>query len=195
MKALFIVFVLFFSSLVFAEDISDFEIEGMSIGDSLLDYMTEDEIKSMIIKTRHFYNYLTNKFGEVYYYEDLKTYDHVSFFVKPDDNNYYLILGLKGTIEINNLEKCLEYQNKLMIDSKEVIPNIDPIIENHDHPVDPSGKSKVYSKFIYLNSGDFIRVACNMYEKKLAMKNNWSSGLTLFIGKKEVETWLRNHDR
>ena len=194
MKILLTLFVLLFSSSVVAEDISDFEIEGMSIGDSLLDYMTEDEIKSMFIKTRHMYDYLTNKFGEVYYYEDLKTYDHVSFFVKPDDRNY-LIFGLRGTIKINNLEKCLKYQNKLMNESKEVLPNNDPKIENHDHPVDPSGKSKVYSKFIYLSSGDFIRVACNMYEKKLAKKNNWSSGLSLFIGKKEVESWLRSHDR
>jgi len=179
---------------VVADDISDFEIEGISIGDSLLNYLNAEEIKSMITKTRSMYDYLTDKFGEVYYYEDLKTYDHISFFVKPDDRNY-LIYGLRGTVKINNLENCLEYQSKLMSDSKEVIPNNEPKIENHDHPVDPTGKSKVYSKFIYLSSGDFIRVACNMFEKKLALKNNWSSGLTLFIGKKEVESWLRNHDR
>jgi hypothetical protein len=29
---------------VFPEDISDLEIEGMSIGDSLLDYFSEEEI-------------------------------------------------------------------------------------------------------------------------------------------------------
>ena len=28
-----------------ADDIQDFQIEGISIGDSLLDYMTKDEIK------------------------------------------------------------------------------------------------------------------------------------------------------
>ena len=44
MKILFTLFVLFFSSSVFAEDISEFEIEGMSIGDSLLDFFSEEEI-------------------------------------------------------------------------------------------------------------------------------------------------------
>jgi len=29
-----------------ADDIRDFQIEGMSVGDSLLDYMTEDEINN-----------------------------------------------------------------------------------------------------------------------------------------------------
>jgi len=35
-------FFLFGLSSVFADDISDFQIEGISIGDSLLHYMTED---------------------------------------------------------------------------------------------------------------------------------------------------------
>jgi hypothetical protein len=34
------------SPSVFADDISNFPIEGISIGDSLLDYMTEEEIMS-----------------------------------------------------------------------------------------------------------------------------------------------------
>ena len=45
MKTLLTLFVLLFSSSVFTDDISDFEIEGISIGDSLLDYMTEEKIK------------------------------------------------------------------------------------------------------------------------------------------------------
>ena len=50
MKTLLTLFVLFFSSSVVAEDISDFEIEGISIEDSLLDYMSVEEIISEIIK-------------------------------------------------------------------------------------------------------------------------------------------------
>ena len=40
-------------SLAKADDIRDFQIEGMSIGDSLLDYFNEDEIKLQfrIVKT------------------------------------------------------------------------------------------------------------------------------------------------
>ena len=45
MKILLTFFVLFFSSSVVADGISDFQIEGMSIGDNLLDYFSEEEIK------------------------------------------------------------------------------------------------------------------------------------------------------
>ena len=44
MKTLLTLFVLLFSSSLYADDISDFEIEGMSIGDSLLDYFDEKKL-------------------------------------------------------------------------------------------------------------------------------------------------------
>ena len=46
MKTFLTLFVLLFSSSVVAEDISDFQIEGMSIGDSLLDYFSEKKIRN-----------------------------------------------------------------------------------------------------------------------------------------------------
>ena len=51
MKKLLVLLFSFFllsSQTVFADDISKFEIEGVSIGDSLLDYMTEKEILTEI---------------------------------------------------------------------------------------------------------------------------------------------------
>ena len=60
MKTLLTLFVLLFSSSVVAEDISDFQIEGMSVGNSLLDYFSEDEIKKGSIR-----NYPGEKFYEI----------------------------------------------------------------------------------------------------------------------------------
>ena len=47
MKAILIFLILIISlqSWTKADDISDFEIEGISIGDSVLDFFSEDEIK------------------------------------------------------------------------------------------------------------------------------------------------------
>ena len=57
------------SPSVFAEDISDFEIEGISIGDSLLDYMTENEILEGIDDAEIYY-FLNepNKFVEIFFF-------------------------------------------------------------------------------------------------------------------------------
>ena len=44
MKTLLTLFVLFFSSSVVSDDIRDFQIEGMSVGDSLLEFFSKHEI-------------------------------------------------------------------------------------------------------------------------------------------------------
>ena len=61
MKTLLTLFVLLFSSSVFAEDISDLQIEGISIGDSLLEYMTESEIIKQIEVNKFMYYILIKK--------------------------------------------------------------------------------------------------------------------------------------
>ena len=63
-KLLILLFSLLFlsSPSVFADDISDFTIEGISIGDSLLDYMTEDEIFEGIEFTKDWYYFLDNPY-------------------------------------------------------------------------------------------------------------------------------------
>ena len=95
MKKTLIILVLLFSSSVFAEDISDFEIEGMSIGDSLLDYMTEEEILEEIELSlslnEYFYLKEPNKYVEVYLYKDFPTYDTVTFFVKNNSEEFDII--------------------------------------------------------------------------------------------------------
>jgi len=45
-----VVLSLFCSNLVLADNVRNYEIEGMSIGDSLLDFMSETEIKNNEIK-------------------------------------------------------------------------------------------------------------------------------------------------
>ena len=51
MRIFLTVLILIFSlqSWTKADDISDFQIEGMSIGDSLLDYFSEKEIKKNLV--------------------------------------------------------------------------------------------------------------------------------------------------
>ena len=54
-KLLIYIIIIFFSSLTFSfsEDISDFQIEGISVDDSVLDYFTNRTLKKIIrlIKT------------------------------------------------------------------------------------------------------------------------------------------------
>ena len=53
-----------------ADEISDFQIEGISIGDSLLDHYSEEEILKEIERNLNFYvtQGLDNTFVEVYFF-------------------------------------------------------------------------------------------------------------------------------
>ena len=96
MKILLTLFVLFFSSSVFAEDYikSKYEIEGMSLGDSLLDYYSENEIKNNYIdvysykKDKTFFMVGLETTREGY---DFKKYDVVQIELKNNDKKLYNI--------------------------------------------------------------------------------------------------------
>ena len=143
MKTLLTLFVLLFSSSVFAEDISDFQIEGISIGDSLLDYFSEEEIIDEIEINKYMYEYTTNEFGEVYKYDGLQTYFMTSFFVKPEDKNF-IIYAIYGTLpHENNINNCYQKINEISKEFTITFKSAKKLDQNYNHPVDPSGRSKV----------------------------------------------------
>ena len=56
MKKFIIIFFLSFNFIAQADDIKDFQIEGLSIGDSMLKYLNEKEIKA---SKRNYFNILS----------------------------------------------------------------------------------------------------------------------------------------
>ncbi len=193
------VLVLMFSlqSWTKADDIRDFEIEGISIGDSALDFMLIDEIKETIKLTANNYSYLKNpkKYREAYIFtsNNFKNYEKVSLMFKHNDKNYK-ILFLRGLIDYNeNLIECLSKMNEIANDIENIIPNNAKETFEARSPLDKTGNS-IYHFIVYkLVSGDRIRLSCNDWDEKLRKKNNWSEGLSVSLQSKEIHLWLGNH--
>ena len=74
---------LLWCNVSFADDVSEYQIEGIRIGDGLLDHLSKEEIKTEIEVNKIGYDYLTDEFGEVYLEGNFEIYDVLSFFVKP----------------------------------------------------------------------------------------------------------------
>jgi len=200
MKTLLILFVLFFSSSVLADDISDFQIEGFSIGDSLLDYLSEEEIIKEIEENKYMYVDLEQgRFEEVYKYEGLATYDYISFFVnidleskfiskKNDKDNKFIIYSIQGTIDfIDDIRGCQKKQNEIVEEFSAILKNVKKI----DHSWSDADGSFNKVDFIF-PSGDRIQVTCYDYEKSITNKYGWDDGLDVVIKTDEVYQWLRN---
>ena len=162
----------------------------MSIGDSLLDYMSEENIKTEIKKTRYIYTYLNEDFGEVYLREELQTYDYMSFFVKPNDEKF-LIYEVRGIISyIEDLNGCHKKQNEIVEEISKIFEDAKKSEKSFKSRHDPSGKSTKEKVIFTFNSGDKIQIVCSNWEENLRIKNNWGEGISVIISTNEVLNWL-----
>ena len=91
-----------------ADDITDFQIEGMSIGDSLLDYMSEEEIRENIGIV-----YPDKKFTVSVYKKSTELYDSGVGSTYKSKDKKYKIHGVQGRISFMNIEDCYEQQDEV----------------------------------------------------------------------------------
>ena len=190
-----LIFILSLQSFTIADDIQDLEIEGMSVGDSLLNYMSEIEIKKEIETTKSHYSYLEDplRFREVYFFSNnnnFNTYKTVSVMFKNNDNKYKIafIRGMKDYVE--NLQGCISKRSEISEEIETIIPKYSKDFREGKSRLDKSGKSITNNIYYIFNSGDGIILACNNWEEKLRKKNNWTEGLSVVLRTNEVGSWL-----
>ena len=94
-----------------ADDIRDFQIEDLSIGTSLLKYMTEEEIKN----NQFFHPKLKERdeYIHVNVTKTFETYDAVEVSIKKNDNKY-IVEGISGSI-IGKSDLEFKKQYKILV--------------------------------------------------------------------------------
>ena len=206
MKKLLVILFSFFllsSPSVFAEDISDFSIEGMSIGDSLLDYMTEEEILKEIELTKDWYSYLNepNKYVEVYLFKDFLTYDMLSFFIRNNSTNKYMsnknekytILSISAMISYEeDFDNCIVKRDEIAETLSGMFPDAQKRSYSRAHRGEPSGKSILDAINYLLDSGETVDIQCVNFEETWRIKNNQTEGISLGVDSKEIVNWFAN---
>ena len=117
MKTLLIILVLLFSSSVFAEDVSDFQIEEMSIGDSLLNYFSESEIRNNKID----YPFINNKFYAVGFKEtSFKVYEVIEIYLKTNDKKYIIYSIQAGIFYEKNINDCYAKKDEIVAELTDI---------------------------------------------------------------------------
>ena len=105
---------LMFCNVGVAEKISDFELDGISIGDTLLQYMTKEEILNDQKESNEAYKNLGNQiFFEVYKEPKDSDIDFISFFVKSNDKNFIIQAIYTTKTYQNNIDQCFARLNKI----------------------------------------------------------------------------------
>ena len=161
MKILLTLFVLLFSSSVVAEDISDFQIEGMSIGDSALDFFSKKQIKE---NEWDFYDDKTFTPVRMDGLSFFKIYDAVDFRYKTGDTKY-IIHALRGIMFYkNNIADCYSTMDEIDKELSQLFKNAEKL-EKLVTPA-PFDSKSLKTDIVFQLDSSSVTVACYDYSKE-----------------------------
>ena len=177
-----------FSAPSFADDIRDLQIEGMSIGDSALDYFSEEEIKN---GARYDYP-KSKKFTdiEIIQLPQFKEYHSVHINFKTSDKNYK-IYALDGTILFKkNIKDCYKKKDEIVEEVSEIITDAKKRdTGTKKHSADKSGQSTTTSVWFDFKSGARIAVSCFDW----STKTGYLDHLRILIRNEEYNDFINTH--
>ena len=189
MKKILIILVLFFSYSVFAEDdIKKFKIEGMSLGDSVIDHFPGRDVVNNINSK---YNRLSDEYhvSDIFQHSSFKKFDMVSLFIQSDnEETLFPISGMSGLIYYkNNIENCYVEKDKIVNELTTIFKEVrveGPAVLVH--PNDLTGESHYEETKFYFDWG-VARVACYDMAKYI----NLPDALLIDFFYQEVDDWLQ----
>ena len=171
-----------------ADDIRDFEIEGMSVGDSLLDYFSEEEIIKATRENQ--YEDKDGKFIDVNFFEDtvsfLKTYEGLLISYKKNDKNYEIYSLSGGIFFDKDINQCLEKQKIVDKDLSSLFNKAERQEQKKKYKYDDTGKSFVHFITYFLDNGDEVEVTCYEFAEHFNRKHY----LLVAVDTKEFKDWL-----
>ena len=203
MRIFIAVLVLIFSlqSWTKADDIGDFQIEGMSIGDSLLDYFSEELIEKEKNSPYVFY-YKNNKFVDLgigdgkdfFLKKKLEVYYDVGVTVKPNDKKFK-IYAIDGRLFcIDDINICMSKKENIvseLIDFFGEEANHETFESNH--AFDKTGNSKTYNTtFFFKSHDDMVRVTVYDWSEKMSDENEYYDNLKVEISSEEFINFMEN---
>jgi hypothetical protein len=187
---LILILTLSFQSWTKADDIKDFEIEGISIGDSLLNYISDSEIK----KNKFFLKQSGNnkQYSKINLTEliNIETFESLTATFKTSDNKYKLET-IQGLIDFtNDINSCLKQRGEIIAELSEIFKNREKLDNGKTvHWADKN--SYTYDYFIFFGSKsdwpiDHILVSCYDWSKT----SGYTDHLRVAIVKENYMRWL-----
>ncbi len=169
MKKFILIFILFifFQTSIKADDIRDFEIEGMSLYESALNHFS----KSLIKNNEEDY-YKDNKYKTATISSNkFEIYQQVQITYKSNDQKFTLI-DINGIVD-KNYNDCLKEIKIIAKDFDEMFPNTKKEdLYTYPHWQDKSGNSVVSDMLWRFKNGDLIVLACYNWDTPYGKKKS-----------------------
>jgi len=186
MKRLFLILILTlsFQTLAKTDDIRDFEIDGMSIGDSLLDFFTKEEIN----KNQKIIYPNSDKFYGIWITSSNDKYETYGFTVKKNDNKY-IIYQLKGSI-VMKIDKCMNKKSKVKKQIQQILINSSESSYRSNYQKN-LGKSYSEVTDLIIENGS-IRIWCENFDKSFETSKYWDDAFNVDASSEEYLKWIDN---
>ena len=193
MRVFIAVLVLIFSfqSWTKAEDIRDFQIDGISLKDNIEDFLTKSEIKKSKVKIFKTEEYITLQFdGSKFNSND---YDLIEINYK---NPKLIVENISGVKIFKNVQQCYNKQNEIISDLKDMFSKNDEIkfLDKYTdiHGGDPSDESTYIRASFLFTDGSKISIDCNNFSEKFMKEYNIDPQLYVAIDSKEFDSFLNS---
>ena len=180
-----LLFPFIFYSFSNAEDIRDFEIEGISIGNNFTKTLSKSQIKNNVLP--YFEN--TRKYYIVGMNNNLENYDQVEVYLKTNDNNYS-VRAVIGGIFISDLDQCMKKKSEIVSDIDQIFTTVKKRSGKKKHEADPSGNSMHYIDQYGLNFPNHIRVECTQFSKEMINSGMAQNSLNVVVMTEEINDWV-----
>ena len=141
-----------FQTWVKSDEITDFQIEGMSVGDSLLKFYSKKEIKNNNYFERELYKN-QNEVNHILLHKEpyFKNYESVQIHFEKNDSRF-VIIGIDGMINFpDNFNACKKKMREIASDLNKSFNFHEKRATEGTHPADKTGKSKYSKVSFFLN--------------------------------------------
>lgn len=191
MKKLLLILILTFNfqCLSKADDVRDFQLEGIGIGDSLLDFYSKEAItnledgKKIFYDDKEFYDLQLNV-------KNFESWAVLSFSVKSNDKKLIIHNISGGEFFENNLTDCKKKQKMIVKDLTEnFFQNTKVVTYDYVYKSMADGKSISFIEDFSLPNGN-LRVYCTDWSKQTEVEVGYSDNLRIEIGTEEYFEWL-----
>ena len=186
---LILILTLSFQPWTKADDIRDFQIEGISIGDSLLKYYNLDQINNFFRNNYNNEKFYKLEIADQSLLNKLKKYDSLSFHFKKNDNKY-IVQNLGGIIFYNEIGDCLS-EKKII--TKEISEALNIKFAYRKLSATWDKNTKYYQSEGQIDEGGVVAITCYDWSKKDEENNGWTDNLSIEIYNKEVATFIRQN--
>ena len=188
MKLFLSILILTFSlqSLAKADDIKDLEIEGMSVEDSLLNFIGIEEIKEEI---KNKYKFKSDNYTVIEFYKKnfFTTYDSIQVALMKNDKNF-IIKGIAGMIfYTENTAACHNKVEEVEVELSEMFSGTKKIERATEPHINDKNSTVTDVYFVFKDKGAVV-VSCYDWSPE----SEFTTNFRVSVRSAKYREWLMN---